>query len=245
MKSFYRSISFVLLSLVTFVTFANDGAPDYVKKSNSGICHDKASAFYERTKNFQMYATMENCIVAGGRAHRSFKDKDFVEPIVDNSNKYNRKDWKHWSDSDRDCQDTRAEILIEQSKTPVRFSDWRSCYVTTGTWHDPYSGKTYTDDDDLDIDHIVPLGYAHPRGGKNWSAQKKEQFANDHDNLLAVQNSLNRQKSAKGPSEWMPLNQSYRCEYLARFDAIVTEYGLTYFSSEKRVIDRMKNACGL
>ena len=149
---------FASVSVVFALTFstASVAQADYVKLSNSGICHDKSSAFYERTKNFKMYATMDTCIKAGGRAAKSNRATTSEQSLSNNSSgKYNRKDWKHWSDFDGDCQNTRAEILISQSSTPVRFSDARKCYVTTGKWYDPYSGRTFTNDDDLDIDHIL------------------------------------------------------------------------------------------
>jgi len=39
-----------------------------VKKSNNGICHDKASKGYKSTKNFTEFKTMDDCLKSGGRA---------------------------------------------------------------------------------------------------------------------------------------------------------------------------------
>jgi len=38
-----------------------------VKKSKSGICHAKGTSFYNQTKNYTAYNSLEECIKAGGR----------------------------------------------------------------------------------------------------------------------------------------------------------------------------------
>jgi DNA uptake protein ComE-like DNA-binding protein len=38
-----------------------------IKKSSSGICHSSDSPWYERTKNFTSFATVEECLASGGR----------------------------------------------------------------------------------------------------------------------------------------------------------------------------------
>jgi hypothetical protein len=38
-----------------------------VKMSNSGICHAPNMTYYEQTKNFTPYKTLDDCLKAGGR----------------------------------------------------------------------------------------------------------------------------------------------------------------------------------
>ena len=41
--------------------------------------------------------------------------------------KYERKDWKHWVDEDKDCQNARHEVLVAESTTPVGFKTSKGC----------------------------------------------------------------------------------------------------------------------
>jgi hypothetical protein len=78
---------------------------------------------------------------------------------------YERTAWKHWIDEDKDCQNTRDEVLIEESEIPVCFKTDRKCKVTSGRWADPYTDEVFTDPKELDVDHMVPLQNAHRSGG--------------------------------------------------------------------------------
>ncbi len=55
------------------------------------------------------------------------------------SARYNRKNWPHWIDEDYNCQNTRAEILIESSQVPVKFKRNRGGSVSHGLWVGPYT----------------------------------------------------------------------------------------------------------
>ena len=43
-------------------------AEPVVKKSDAGICHDKASPSFSNTKKFTAFASMDECLKSGGRA---------------------------------------------------------------------------------------------------------------------------------------------------------------------------------
>ncbi|WP_375545645.1 GmrSD restriction endonuclease domain-containing protein [Janibacter hoylei] len=53
--------------------------------------------------------------------------------------------------------------------------------VPSGDWYSEYDGASFTDGSDLDIDHVVPLAEAWRSGADSWSAQEREDFANDLD----------------------------------------------------------------
>ncbi len=76
---------------------------------------------------------------------------------------YDRDLYGGWRDADGDCQDTRQEVLIAESLVPVAL-DSRGCRVVSGQWLDPYTGQTFTNPSDLDIDHFIPLAEAHRSG---------------------------------------------------------------------------------
>jgi len=116
------------------------------------------------------------------------------------SDKYDRDNWEHWIDEDTDGQDTRQEVLIEESLIPVTFNDKGK--VISGKWFDLYTAQYFTDPSDLDIDHFIPLKNAYDSGGNKWTSKQKQDFANDLDDenhLIAVSKSANRSKGSKSP----------------------------------------------
>ena len=125
---------------------------------------------------------------------------------------YDRSQWNHWIDSDHDCQDTRHELLLRESLEPVTFSTISQCRVVTGLWYGQYLGIVFSESSDLDLDHIIPLKWAHDHGGWRWSGEDKQRFANDYQNLILVDDGSNQSKGARGPGEWMPGNLAYHCQ---------------------------------
>ncbi|VUD62380.1 hypothetical protein TDB9533_03029 [Thalassocella blandensis] len=156
---------------------------------------------------------------------------------------YNRKEWKHWSDFDGDCMNTRHEMLYSASITAVGLSP-DGCYVSKGQWLDPFSGNTYYKASDLDVDHVIPLKWAHGHGGDKWSPSEKEKFANDPLNLIVVDDGLNQSKGARGPDEWMPPQTNYHCEYLSRWVDVLNKYQDLYLTkSELSIFNKKLERC--
>lgn len=152
-----------------------------------------------------------------------------------------------WTDADRDCQKTRAEVLIrDDDDGSVTFATSRNCRVTGGTWLDPFTGSSFTIASDLDIDHIVPLKNAHESGGWAWSSERKRDYANNllnESHLLAVDDSQNQSKGAKGPDQYLPPNNSFHCEYVRIWLGIKYEWGLRIPEAEMAAIDSVLDRC--
>ena len=157
---------------------------------------------------------------------------------------YNRKDWPHWIDTDKDCQNARAEALIAASRVPVKFKRSKGCVVSQGEWFDLYTGLIFTKASELDIDHIVPQKEAHISGGHGWTKAQRRVFANDPDNLLVVSAGENREKGAQDPSSWLPDTLAYRCDYVRLWLAVKAKYQLAIDAAEQAAIDKQLLVCG-
>lgn len=159
---------------------------------------------------------------------------------------YIRSLYKHWIDADGDCQDTRAEVLTRDSKSPTLFSDARDCQVGKGDWLDPYTGKRFGEAGQLDIDHMVPLKNAHESGAWAWTPEKKALYANyldDIHHLLAVSKSENRRKGDRGPDRYLPPNTSYQCEYVRNWVKVKEDWELEMTDDEGKAVDRVLAVC--
>ena len=159
---------------------------------------------------------------------------------------YERADWKHWTDDDRDCQDARQEVLVAESLITPTYQTDRQCRVEAGQWLAPYSAITVTDPGDLDVDHMVPLRNAHDSGAWAWTAERKRLYANyldDPQHLIAVTAKANRSKGARGPEGWKPDDQSYWCQYAIDWITVKHTWELTITRDEHGALTVMLHTC--
>ena len=174
-------------------------------------------------------------------------------PIVNSYNKakYKRTEWKHWISYETPCWSTREEVLDRQAeKGSVTYLDKddketkdksKACSIKSGVWIDPYSKEKVEDPTKLDIDHTGALSWTAKAGGQEWDKQKKQDYANDFDHLVATTAKENRTKGDKGPSEWMP--ESSKCEYAKVYTHIVKKYKLNLNKADKDTLEKALNSC--
>lgn len=161
------------------------------------------------------------------------------------SNSYNRELFRHWIDENGNRCDTRAEVLMRDTKSPVTRSG--TCTVRTGKWLSVYDNQVITSAGSLDIDHVVALKEAWESGASGWTSSERQKFANDlgfNRSLIAVSASTNRSKSDRDPTDWLPPSTTYRCEYLVSWIQVKYRWRLAIDSAEKSIIRKGLSGCG-
>lgn len=118
---------FLGLVLLAFASVSD--ATSFTKQSDSGIFHPPESGWYDRTKNYKAFDSVAACLATGGRLPKGMSRSlhasiGHAEPGKERSDSYARERFgAGWADADGDCQDSRAEALIQTSSTTVRFAD--------------------------------------------------------------------------------------------------------------------------
>jgi hypothetical protein len=161
---------------------------------------------------------------------------------------YDRDRFKHWTDNNGDCQNTRAEVLLNETRATVTFTTSRRCTVATGRWYSYYDGKTWTQAGDVDIDHLVALKEAWESGARSWSAGDRTRFANDMvigASLAAVTDNVNSSKGERDPADWLPPRSSVHCKYAIQWVQVKYRWRLRINAAEKSALASIiRGDCG-
>ena len=260
------------LSVVTISANDNDGDilqyslsgndPSYFSITNQGVISFNQPPSYFDKNEFSIVINVTDNIVSISQSLTvfllrvcmdSFLGKTVCFEEENTSIEYDRSnDYPTWQDWDGDCQNNRHEVLQSEhidddSNHPLTFSS-DGCFVSSGKWFDPYDNLYYFSSSDVQIDHVVALFEAHKSGAWSFPAARKLRFANniDFDDLLiAVGGSSNASKGSSDPSDWMPENTSYHCEYLDKWLNIKSEFRLSIDADEKTSIENLyqENSC--
>lgn len=151
-----------------------------------------------------------------------------------------------WEDVDDNGCDTRNDILARDMEQETLRDD--GCTVLTGVLNDPYTGKVIDFDRSraasaVQIDHVVSLGDAWRTGALEWDETTRTAFANDPENLLAVDGPENQSKSDDDASEWLPPVEAYHCPLVARQVGLKARYGLWVTPAEHDAMETVLATC--
>lgn len=157
---------------------------------------------------------------------------------------YDRDEFPHWIS--RGGCDTRARILARDAVPGTAVGDGDGCTVGA-TIDGPYSGREIVEEpgrgSEVDIDHVVALSDAWQTGAQQLTIGQREDLANDPLNLLAVDDTLNRQKGDSNAASWLPPDRGFRCAYVARQVAVKAAYDLWVVPAERDAIARVLAGC--
>lgn len=148
---------------------------------------------------------------------------------------------------------TTRDTILERDMTDVKKNS--KCQVVSGTLADPYTGRKIhftrgpKTSANVQIDHVVALQDAWASGARDWTQEKRVEYANSPDVLLASDGPANMAKGngldfngtsrwltqkTGAPDVWMPDNTAYRCDYMAKRAQIKAQWGLTMTAREKQ-----------
>lgn len=156
---------------------------------------------------------------------------------------------KGWKDTDHNGCDARNDILARDLDDVTYKSGRTQCVVLSGTFNDPYTGKTIkfergqTTSTAVQIDHVVALSDAWQKGAQKWSADTRLEFANDPLNLLASDGPTNASKGDKDAATWLPPNKAFRCEYVSRQTQVKAKYKAWMTQAEYDATKKTLQSC--
>ncbi len=154
-----------------------------------------------------------------------------------------------WLDPDGNGCDAREDVLRRDLADLQVRPGSNGCIAERGVLLDPYTGQRLrfergpTTSGEVEIDHVVSLSNAWRTGAAGWSPQRREVFANDPLNLLAVARQTNDDKAFWDAAAWLPPRPELRCAFVARQIAVKQRYALQVSRRERDAMAAVLATC--
>ncbi len=110
---------------------------------------------------------------------------------------YSRAKFTHWNAGAKpdDGCDTRNEVLVAEAVSAPTVE--AGCRLEGGTWWSYYDARELGTAAGLDVEHMVPLAEAWASGASQWTAARREAYANDLGDARALVESRRRPTAAR------------------------------------------------
>ncbi|GGS71681.1 hypothetical protein J2S47_002345 [Streptomyces griseoviridis] len=93
---------------------------------------------------------------------------------------------------------------------------------------------------------MVPLAEAWDSGASDWTAARREAYANDQgaeESLIAVTDRVNQAKGDQDPAEWLPPAEGTLCRYVPEWVGTKLRWELTADEAETDTLRDLAGEC--
>lgn len=163
----------------------------------------------------------------------------FAFLITGDSMNTNSEDWYFGVQiaPENDCSDYRSIDYSHLPKLDVFAAE------ELGGIFGAYEDECFDEYTDVDIEHLVAKREAHDSGLCAADIQTRINFANNLENVALASPAVNRGKSTKDPSDWLPENN--QCWYVWQWLHVKRKYNMTIDQAEKNAIDAVLQTCSV
>lgn len=149
-----------------------------------------------------------------------------------------------WIDADGTGCDTHEDVRMRDFDPDTIVVDG-DCRVLFGEMQGPYLGERIEynryGNRDVDTEHVVAVAQAWRNGAYDWDEETKQEFYQDKDNLVMVDESENGTKSSDDITSYLPPNQGVHCEFAATKVFVKDKYDLAMNQDEYGLIQGILN----
>lgn len=179
---------------------------------------------------------------------------DKMETVEPTKDKVKVEEWNYFAPVDgSDCWSVKNEVIADQSsKRALKLVDEyrqptedrkKACGIASGSWVDMYTGEKIKDMKNVDVDHVVSLDTAVKHGGADWDTKKKEEFANDKENLVVVSTDSKKSRNSKSISGFKPKKERDQCTFAKNYTSILNKYELKVNDKDKKALSDILVKC--
>lgn len=163
-----------------------------------------------------------------------------VPPAAEGAqSKFVASQWPYWVGSPCTARDT----ILKTKGKDVKFVEGSGCAVASGTWTSPFSATEMTSVESVNVVHSVPPKYAADHGGAEWTEAQKKAFSNDISQLEVASAEDREKKSTLSPSQFLPEERVFQCQYAKNWTATLSKYKLTITEQDKLALRDALQKC--